>query len=78
MDYRYLGAIVNGSFYCVAVVAAGLATWHPWATYLAIAALGVTYLSYLAQLHVATLRFSNLVVAISILLGIASGLALFI
>ena len=78
MDYRYLGAVVNGALYCAGVIAAGLSTWHPWAAYLAIAALGVTYLSYLVQLHVATLRFANLVVAISILLGVIAGLALFI
>lgn len=53
MDYRleipFRGALVNSALYLTAVVAAGLLTANPFAWRCGIAAMGVTYLSYLSQ-----------------------------
>jgi hypothetical protein len=44
------GALLNSALYLVAVFAAGMATRNPAAWMLAIAAMGVTYLSHLAAI----------------------------
>ncbi len=46
----YIGAMVNSAIYLASVFTAGLVMQNHWAWRAAIVAMGVTYLSYLAQM----------------------------
>lgn len=83
MNYAFVGAMLNSALYLVAVFAAGQVHGNVWAWKSAIAAMGVTYLSYLAQCawqadqgNVVLHKVSNAFVWLSIALGVAAGLAL--
>ena len=76
MDYRYAGALLNSAIYLVGCFIAGLYTAHPWSWKLALAAMGVTYLSYIVQ--ISTHRLANAVTLVSIVIGLASGISLLV
>lgn len=78
MPQMVVGAIVNSAIYLVAVFYAGLTYGHPYAWKFAIAAMGVTYLSYLVQIpgREAAPTIAAILVVASILLGAAAGIAL--
>jgi hypothetical protein len=79
-DQRLLviGAYINSALYCAGVFVAGILLSHPLAWQLALATVGVTFLSYFAQLAAQYLQPWVLVafVLITILLGIAAGVVL--
>ena len=77
MDHRIIGAQLNSALYLAFVAWAGITTGHQVAAYVAIAAMGVTYLTYLYQLSAApSTTFGNLYVWLSVALGIAAGILL--
>lgn len=80
MNHAIVGAMLNSALYLTAVFVAGLTTGNRHAALFAIAALGVTYLSYLAQLFTLWPRFltADRLVFVSIALGGAAGLSLLI
>lgn len=69
----FSGALVNSALYFVAVLAAAIYLHKSGAIYVDVAAIGVTYLSYVAQ---ALGKFGGPVVALSILVGAAAGILL--
>lgn len=75
MDFRVAGAVINSALYLFAVFVAAIVTAHPVAMKFSIAAFGVTYLSYIAQLTWSQHLASSLV-WVSIMLGIFAGLLL--
>lgn len=80
MDILYRGVLVNSALYLLTVWATGLAWSRPWAVYTAIAALGFTYLNYLAlavqREETKNSVLARLLYAASLVLGIAAGLLL--
>ena len=77
--FAAIGGILNGALYLVCVFVAALVWQQHVTVLLAVAALGVTFLSYLAQ--VCGAKSSRLNIAIhlaSIGLGIAAGLSLIV
>ena len=82
MHPNFAGALLNGALYLGAVFVAGVATGHPFAWRLAIAALGVTYIAHVIQFTAAQTRndemgdIGNMVVWVSLALGIAAGVLL--
>lgn len=76
----YIGAMVNSAIYLASVFTAGLVTHNHWAWQAAIVAMGVTYLSYIANLEAAWERIpiaiSHAITVISIILGTFAGLML--
>jgi len=77
MDYRIFGAQLNSAIYLAGCFIGGMYSWHPLAWKFAIAAAGVTYLSYLAQIT-GMPRLANGVTVISIVLGATAGIALLV
>lgn len=79
MNPVVVGAQINSALYLLCAFVAGTVTGHPVAWKLALAAMGVTYLSYIAQLesHIPRAAASWIVVA-SVVLGAAAGLALLV
>lgn len=79
MDYRITGAMLNSALYLTGVFALGLVGNSVWPCRLAIATAGVTYLSYLAQVVGPDSRAtSDVLTFLSIALGLAAGLTLFL
>ena len=85
MDHRIIGAQLNSAIYLICVFLAGGWTNHIYSSWLAIGAMGLTYLSYVAQLAMPVTptsffayRAANVLVGISILLGAAAGLFLMV
>lgn len=77
MPFIMIGCLLNSALFLTCVFVTGLVTGHVVARDLAIAAMGVTYLSYMAQLRPGqTDNISIVAVALSVVLGAASGLAL--
>ena len=80
MHPNFAGALINSALYLAAVFVAALMTGHRFAWQCAIIAMGVTYLSHVAQFTVAQLglvtRLANWLVIASMLLGALAGLAL--
>lgn len=70
------GALVHGALYLLMAFIGGIVENNPLAWKLAIAAAGVSYLSYSVQS--VDERAGNIFVLISILLGAAAGIALLI
>jgi hypothetical protein len=84
-DHCIRGIQVNSALYLAGCFLAGLATQNGWAWRLALAAMGVTYLSYLIQAQeerdiyaaiVAGPTYAVYVVYASIALGVLAGFAL--
>lgn len=73
-----VGAIVNSALYLTFVAVAGLIWGDTLATVLAIAAMGITFLSYSTALIFGATRWKNLVAVASWLVGIAAGSALLV
>lgn len=73
----FLGAMANSALYFGAVFVAGLVAHNLKAEYLDIAAIGVTYLSYMLQAF-ATTRLCQAVVGLSVAMGAAAGVALLV
>lgn len=78
-----VGAIVNSALYLVCAFAAGLTFGPRIAWQLALAAMGVTYLSYIAQMRPLFIEGSPMartlastLVCLSIVLGATAGIAL--
>lgn len=69
----FVGALVNSALYFVAVLAAAIYLHKSNAIYVDVAAVGVAYLSYLAQ---TSGKFGGIVVAISVLIGALAGILL--
>lgn len=79
IDHIARGVQINSALYLVACFVAGLVQHNPFAWRLAIAAMGVTYLSYLFQLSAPNVSILNRgTVYASIVLGICAGLSLLI
>lgn len=78
MDHRILGALLNSALYLGFVAWVGIMTGHHNATYCAIAAMGVTYLSYIQQIAVPGNRWNNPVVGVSVAFGVLSGVLLLV
>lgn len=82
MHPNYVGALLNSAIYLACVFFAGIVVGDPLAWKLALAAMGVTYLSHVAGMRAAVLQsgrwitVSNAVVIASIAIGIAAGVAL--
>lgn len=72
------GVLINSALYLNGVFVAGLVEGNLWAWKLALAAFGVTYLSYLAQFIREGSILAVGAVWLSIALGAAAGLALLI
>lgn len=73
-----LGVLLNSALYLGCVFVAALVERNHAAEYSAITAFGITYLSYLMQLAKLPLIAIQAVVAASVGLGVAAGLALLI
>lgn len=78
MDPRILGAQLNSALFLGFVAWVGVVTAHPNATYMAIAAMGVTYLSYIIHMSGLSQIIGNIVVAVSIVVGAAAGILLLV
>lgn len=78
MNAILFGAMLNSALYLLMVGYAGMYTGHFMATKLSIVCLGVTYLSYLAQIQGMEWPrwLTGIVVVASIAIGLAAGLAL--
>lgn len=79
MDFLYRGVLVNSALYLLTVWATGLLWSRPWAVYATIAALGFTYLNYLAlavQQEGSKSVLGSVLNAAAIVLGVAAGLLL--
>lgn len=78
------GALLYGSFYLLSVAIAGIWLGHPHATLLAIATMGVTYLSFSFNLFALNrqpaasllLTIGNGLTLLTILLGVCAGILL--
>jgi hypothetical protein len=73
MHPNVVGALLNSAIYLVCVFVAGL-TGHHVASELALVAMGLTYLSHLAQIQ--QRWFGDVLVSLSIIAGVCAGLAL--
>jgi hypothetical protein len=80
MHPNFVGALLNSALYLVSVFVAGLMTGHKFAWQCAVVAMGVTYLSHVAQLVELTPRVltADRLIMFSVALGIAAGLALLV
>ena len=79
MDPRIIGALLNSALYLSFVAWVGIMTGHHRAVYLAIAAMGVTYLGYVAQISLPeSQKVYAPVIGISIALGLAAGVSLLV
>lgn len=80
MHAAIIGAMVNSAIYLASVFTAGLVMHNHWAWQAAIVAMGVTYLSYIANLEAALDRipivFAHAITVISVVLGTFAGLML--
>lgn len=81
MHPNYVGALLNSAIYLACVFFAGIVVGDPLAWKLALAAMGVTYLSHILQLPAPSGRhlpmsIMFLAVIASVVLGIAAGVAL--
>lgn len=72
----YVGALINSALYLVLVFVAGLAAHNHAVVNVDIAAIGVTYLSYTAQITGIMPQVSNALVFLSIGLGVIAGILL--
>ena len=76
-----VGVLLNSACYLAVCFVAGLVTGNAWAWRLSIAAYGVTYLCYNAQMAVDKVggmlwwRVSAALLVLSVVLGLAAGLA---
>lgn len=71
-----VGVMLNSALYLVAVVAAGFLTAHPKSWKLGIAALGVTYLSYVLNISTQNRPIVVFMFMLTILLGAGAGITL--
>lgn len=80
MHPNFVGALINSALYLTCVFVAGVVTGHRLAWQCAVAAMGVTYLSHVAQFTVAQLGLvtplGTWLVFVSMGLGLIAGLAL--
>ena len=78
------GVLFNSALYIVLTFWAGLVLWRPHASVLAVATAGVTYLSYNALFAFEQYRLdwigrvANILVLLSVAMGLAAGIALFV
>lgn len=77
--FLYVAIILNSALYLVGVFIAGLVTNHPEAWRLALTALGVCYISPSVQIALPKAMVLNIgIVALSIVLAVCAGVALFL
>lgn len=76
MNSAFLGGVINSAVYLLCVCAAGLATQHSLAWKGAILSIALTFLSYVADFHMAPQRVRVSLMWASIVMGTGAGLAL--
>ena len=78
-SFMAIGALLNSALYLSGCMIAGLVVGNGFAWRLALAAMGVTYVSYLAQFVAADTSASRIAIALvwfSIILGAVAGISL--
>lgn len=77
MNPNIIGALINSALYLLCVFVAGIVTGHPVAWKLALVALGVTYISHIAQIGPLVSRdWCMGIVVLSVALGATAGVDL--
>lgn len=67
---------INSAIYCISVFMAGIYFGNPWAWKLAIATMGICFLSYSLQMWYGGTTLVKIVVLVSITTGAVAGLSL--